>query len=459
MKTPDELREERGKLFKDFYNNINPERMPVTMTVPLYLVAQLKGVDPREFQYNYGMLSDAVLEVIDSIYSDSCPFNPVTVTSRPPMYYKLLGSQSFKMSESGFVQHPEVVGMLDSEYDELIKDPIKCIMDHILPRQYKHLDLKEDPYRALIAFNLADLSSAQDMGSMIPALGKAKAKNGYYAGAPAGSGGFTAAPLDFIADQLRSFSGMSTDLRRNREKVKEACERLLPFMYKVGMPANPNPEGAVGMPLHMPPFMRTKDAEELWFPTFKYMLEQFAVRGSRASLFVEADWTRFIDCLYDLPASTVLKCENGDPKEFKTRLGDKMILSAMYPLSIVKMGTAQDCIDKAKELLDIMMPGGGYIFNFDKVPLTLGDVNMENYAALSEYLRDNAKFDNPGQPYGKKLNSENFTKDESLDKPIESEYLTQLMQDVVLPTDNPLVQKRYDTYTDTFSVKLLKMFL
>ena len=431
--------------------------MPVTMTVPLYLVAQLYGVDPREFQYNYGMLSDKVLEVIEKIYSDSCPFNPVGVTSRPPMYYKLLGSQSFKMSESGFVQHPEVVGMLDTEYDELIKDPIKCIMDHILPRQYAHLDLKNDPYRALIAFNMADLSSAQDGGAMIPALGKAKAKFGYYAGAPMGSGGFTAAPLDFIADQLRSFSGMSTDLKR--DVVKEACERLLPFMYKTGMPANPNAEGAVGMPLHMPPFMRTKDAEELWFPTFTRMLQQFAARGSRASLFVEADWTRFLDCLYDLPASTVLKCENGDPAEFKKRVGDKMILAAMYPLSLVKMGTKEEVIDRAKELLDIMMPGCGYIFNFDKVPLTLGDVDMDNYAALAEYLHENARFDNPGTPFGQKLNSENFEKDESFDKPLESEYLSSLMKDVVLPTDNPLVQKRFDNYTNTFATKLLKMFL
>ena len=459
MRTPDELREERGKLFNDFYNNIVPERMPVTMTVPLFLVAQLKGIDPRAFQYNYGMLTDAVLDVIGSIYSDSCPFNPVTVTSRPPMYYKLLGSQSFKMSESGFVQHPEVVGMLETEYDELISDPVRCTMQHVLPRQYCNLDLEKDPYKAMIAFSMSDMSSAQDLSSMIPAIGVARKRYGYYAGAPAGSGGFTAAPLDFIADQLRSFSGMSTDLRRNRSKVREACERLLPFMFKVGMPKNPHPEGAVGIPLHMPPFMRTKDAEELWFPTFRKMLEQFAARGSRASLFVESDWTRFIDCLYELPSSTVLKCENGDPKEFKDRLGDKMILSAMYPLSIVKNGTIQDCTDKAKELLDIMLPGGGYIFNFDKVPLTLGDVNMENYAALSEFLHEYARFDAPSTHYGMDLNSEKYTADISFDEPLDSVYFDELMKDVVVSGDDPYVKNRFDSYRNDFSVKLLKMFL
>ena len=72
-----------------------------------------------------------------------------------------------------------------------------------------------------------------------------------------------------------------------------------------------------------------------------------------------------------------------------------------------------DCI-----LLDIMLPGGGYIFNFDKVPLTLGDVNLDNYAALAAYLRDNAKFDNPGQEFGKKINCEHFAIDPEIEKPL-----------------------------------------
>lgn len=459
MKTPEELKVERGKLFSDFYNNITPERMPVTMTIPLYLVAQLNNLDPREVQYNYSVLTEPVLELIEKIYSDTCPFNPVGPTARPPMYYKLLGSQSFKMAESGFMQHPEVVGMNNDEYDQLIEDPFKCIFDHIMPRQYAHLDFENNPQLAYFAFSMSDLSTAQDAGSMIPAIGKAKAKMGYYQGAPMGSGGFTAAPLDFIADQLRSFSGISADLRRNREQIKEACERLLPFMFKVGMPKNPHAEGAVGMPLHMPPFMRTKDAEELWFPTFKTLLEQFAARGSRAACFVESDWTRFLDPLHDLPSSTVLKIENGDPKLFKEKLGDKMILSSFYPLSLLKMGTKEECIDKAKELLDIMLPGGGYIFNFDKVPLTLGDVNLDNYAALAAYLRDNAKFDNPGQEFGKKINSEHFAIDPEIEKPLTSKYFEELEKKVVLPGDCGLVQKRFDNYQNEIIVKSLKMYL
>lgn len=458
MKTPEELKAERGKLFSDYYNNVIPERMPVTMTIPLMLAAQRNDVSPLDFQFDYSMLGPHLDELTDMIYSDNCPVNPVGLTARPPLYYALMGSQSFQMSEAGFVQHPEVVGMLDSEYDELIADPLKCVFDHILPRQYANLDFKNDPYRAFISLQMADQSMAQDGAALIPFLGKLKAKKGYYTGAPMGSGGFTAAPFDFLADQLRSFSGISADVRRRKSQIKEACEVLLPYMFNVGLPKKPNPEGAVGMPLHMPPFMRTKDAEELWFPTYKKLLEQYAARGVRTSPFVESDWTRFLDLLYDLPAATNMKFEGGDPKLIKEKLGGKMMLGGFYPLMLIRSGTPEQCIDKAKELLDIMLPGGGYIFNTDKVPMNMGDVNLDNFKALSEFLRDYAKYENPGEKFGTPLNSEHYEIDEHFGD-IHSEVLDDLFGHVIVKSSNPNVAKRENTYAKDFTSKLLKMFL
>ena len=46
---------------------------------------------------------------------------------------------------------------------------------------------------------------------------------GYYPGSPLGSFNFTEAPLDFIADQLRSFSGISMDVRRHKTQLQEAA--------------------------------------------------------------------------------------------------------------------------------------------------------------------------------------------------------------------------------------------
>ena len=67
--------------------------------------------------------------------------------------------------------------------------------------------------------------------------------------------------------------------------------------------------------------------------------------------------------------------EYGDPQQFKDRLG-KMVLGGFYPHT-PRYRTKEQCIDKAKELLDIMAPGGNFIFIFDKFALNINDIKPE----------------------------------------------------------------------------------
>ena len=55
------------------------------------------------------------------------------------------------------------------------------------------------------------------------------------------------------------------------------------------------------------------------------------------------------------------------------------------------------CVDKAKELIDIMAPGGKYYFEFDKGPLSLDTINVENYRAVLEYVAENTTYTNAGK--------------------------------------------------------------
>lgn len=101
---------------------------------------------------------------------------------------------------------------------------------------------------------------------------------------------------------------------------------------------------------------------------------------------------RYIDYLAELPAGTVMMFEYGDPNLVKEKLGAKHIISGFYPLSLLKTGTKQQCIDKAKELIDILAPGGGYYFSFDKVIITQDSTNVENTKAVLEYVSSNANY-------------------------------------------------------------------
>ena len=141
------------------------------------------------------------------------------------------------MGGNGFIQHPEVAGMRDDEYGELIADPYAFLIEKVVPRQYKNLD-PANPFLMTKTMNMAIAAKAKDSADLAAVTRPLAEEYGYYS-APAGSNGFTAAPYDYLADQLRSFSGISMDIRRRRSEISDACEALYPLMYQVGIPRFP----------------------------------------------------------------------------------------------------------------------------------------------------------------------------------------------------------------------------
>ncbi|MCL1914143.1 MAG: hypothetical protein FWG10_09785 [Eubacteriaceae bacterium] len=417
------LQEERVQIYEDYYNNIIPKRIPVRLTVPNRLIAERMGLDLVKYGFDQRVLDPGKRELAAMLYSDTNPFSGAggTIIGRSPGVYELLNSQAFVMADTGFMQHPEVIGMLAEDYPDFIKDPIAVMFERIIPRHYKTFALNSVASTNFFMMALSLLRSYS--ADSAPMQAELMDEYGYYPGAPGGSSAGSVAPFDFLADLLRSFSEISKDVRRHPALLKDACDALIPYMFNWGMPAAPNPRGAVGVPLHMPTYMRAKDFSELWLPSFQKMLEQWAARGVRASLFCEHDWTHLLDAIQDMPAGTDLRFEYGDYRNMKEKTGKKFMLSGMFPLVMVGRSTKQEMLDKAKEMLDVLMPGGGYIFFFDKGPLTLADINLDNYQALGEFIRDYAVYDNAGETFGHKLNEENYTIDTAIETLPKSPYL------------------------------------
>lgn len=138
----------------------------------------------------------------------------------------------------------------------------------------------------------------------------------------------------------------------------------------------------------MAPYMREKDFLKFYWPTFKAYVEGLNAAGAGANLFVEEDWSRYLDYLNELPENTLMVFEYGDSKEIKAKVGSRHIVSGLYPIGLLKSGTEQACIDKAKELIDIFAPDGGYIFGFDKAILRLNDINPANLKAVFNFVHE-----------------------------------------------------------------------
>ena len=382
----EELKKERTLLYSDMYSGKTPKRMAVSNSMQLEACATYAGVSIAEANWDPVKIE----EVLDKVGGDFKGDTGAGVGRRYPFFYQILDAKPFVMSSTGHMQHPNVHGMEPEDYDALIKSPYDCIMERILPRLYRALDTT--PEKKMLTLAKAFKANADDAATIGGISGKLSAKYGF-ASVP---GGATTAPFDFLADFFRSFTGINGDLRRYPEKVIQACDALLPLLIKKGqLPGNPK-FGAVSIPLHMGPFLQTKDFDKFYWPSLKKQVETLTEMGITVSLFVEDDYTRFIDHLQDLPENTILRFEYGDPKLFTEKLGKKFVISGFFPLSVIHEGTKQQCLDEVKKFLDIVMPRARKAyFTPDKGAMDTHGNFVENMKAVQEYVLEHAHYDNP----------------------------------------------------------------
>ena len=383
MSTVATLEQERLEIFKDLFCGNVPTRVPVNNPLGLEAMFDYAKVDGAEIYWDMTKAEAVFDKVCTDFIADSVPGG----TRRYPSFYQLLGYRAFVMSSTGTMQHPEVIGMDVEDYDYLISSPYDCIVERMLPKLCA--ELNTTPELGMLAWGKAFKAWTDEMAGVGALMGKIRARYGF----PSIPMGQSVTPFDCLADFMRGFTGVSRDLRRVPEKVGAACEAVMPLLIKRAVPPAPGEPCATMLPLHMAPFLRTKDAELYFFPTLIKMCNILNDMGINVRLSLQVKYDRFIDYLQDLPPNTILSPEQSDDWQgFKDKLGKKFTITGLYPISLLATGTKQQCIDKAKEMLDIFAPGGGYLFGFNKGMMDVIGKSAENLRAVLEYVHVNGKY-------------------------------------------------------------------
>lgn len=373
----------KNKLFMEVYEGKVPERVPIKLGCDSAYAIEFANMNLKKDQWDVNKFIEAIDIFNGYIQSDIIE----GLGLRFPHIYQILGAKTFKMGADGFLQHPNVHGLEVEEYDEFIEDPYKCINEKVLPRLYIALDNKSEKRSIVMAKGyFAYFTTMMQFFGGLNNLG-IKHKCAVLPG-----GALTEAPFDFIADFLRSFTGAMKDIRRRPEKIVGACEAVLPLLVKKGIPKEVVPGARVFIPLHMAPYLSVKQFEKFWWPSFKKLVEELDRHGVKSDLACEQDFMRYLDYLQELPKGTGMSFEYGDPKIVKKKLGSKHIISGFYSLDTLKMKTEKECIDEAKELIDILAPGGNFIFSPGKSILRLRDAKPENIKAVVKYIQENTKY-------------------------------------------------------------------
>ncbi|MCL1912526.1 MAG: uroporphyrinogen decarboxylase, partial [Eubacteriaceae bacterium] len=402
---PQELLEFRTKMMTDLYSNVIPERFPIFDGISYEFMLKFAGEDLLVDQYT--MTEERLLEVFEKSMAIRRGDVFGGLSARNANALMLQRSRNQIMSSNGMLQHPEVRFMEVEDYDDFIANAFDWLVEVYQPRVNASYDA-DGATRALF-FLAATLATNEQNAMFANASRKFREKYGLF-DAPAGTGGSINVPFDRLADHLRSFTQINMDLRRCPDKVLAALDAYMPISIFRARLARPHVLGSNAIMTHMATFLSQKHFEKFYWPTFNELVHISAEAGIYTNIFCEENWDRLIDNLADLPQGTRMFVEYGTPQMYKDRIGKKFVIGGFYPIVLLRNGTKEQVVDKAKEIIDALAPGGNYFFRFDKSALNSSDINPENYHALYDFLEANAKYDNAGQQVSSTPREDTITK-------------------------------------------------
>lgn len=375
-----ELKEKRNQLYRDLWAGKRPERVPISVGISQDFAIDYLGYNPKIDMYSPKLTYEMADKMAELFQADTLPMAPFSQAAT----YRYVKQAFMVPGNDGFFQHPDISPMEFEEYPEFAADPLKFIVEKVQTRAFGIL--QDDPIYGQLKINIARSVVAQKFVGLGPNLAD-KYERADVVTSPI----ILWAPFDFIADYIRSFSTILTDIRRKPQWVLDACEAVCDFEIEQArnLP-KPNPDKitCITMPLHMAPYMKPKDFEKFYWPSYERVVAGFQDTGFNVSTYAEEDWTPHLETIGELPGRCCIQFEYPTPQDVVNKVNHKHIFSTLYQSWFIRDLSKQECLDKAKEYLDILMPAGNYIFSPTKVALRKNDINIENMQAVIEFVKE-----------------------------------------------------------------------
>jgi uroporphyrinogen-III decarboxylase len=403
---------ERVSLIKDAIQMKKvPDRIPICPSAGFFPI-QYAGVSMFDAMYDYDILTEAWTKYCDDFTPDA--YNaPMSIVPGKPLDildFRLCKWPGRGVSKKQEYQYVEEEFMKADEYQDLIDDPTGYFMSTYFPRIFGTLKsfeklpllppVNEIPCipPALIPFGTTEVHAAinalMEAGQetmrwleAVRSLNKSIMGKGY----PAFSGGFTKAPFDVIGDTLRGTRGIMLDIYRHPEELKEACERLTPFMVKAGvasskaaghiMPFIPLHKGADG-------FMSEEQYQTFYWPTLRKLIIGLINEGCVPQLFAEGGYNQRLEIICDIPkGKTVWWFDLTDMHQAKKTVGQVACLAGNVPLSLLCTATPEKVRAYCKDLMDIAGKDGGFLFS---TGAGMQGAKVENVKAMVAFAKQYA---------------------------------------------------------------------
>jgi len=370
-----------------------PDRIPIRPFVAEF-VARYAGYTCQEVTHDFEKAFAATRKCAADFDWDATVGNMVYVWTGLTQaiglkYYAVPGIHLDKNTGFQYVEPPEDrAWMKPEEYDALIADPTGFLFNVWLPRVSADVVAPGQP--ATFRNNLSFLKGGMAMMAYFGGFGRQAELLRKESGTVSAIAGILKAPLDILADKLRGYLGLCTDLYDRPKKVLAACEALAPHLAHVALSgADPSKNVPISIWMHRGcvPFVGMDHFEKIFWPTLKPILQEIWRHGHQVLFYAEGKWGPHLKRFAELPdASIIYHVDRDDIFEVHKVLGHKFALSGGIPNDLLAFGTPRQIREVCKKVIDGVARDGGYIM--DASAIIQNDAKVENVRAMTDFTRE-----------------------------------------------------------------------
>lgn len=380
--TPQEKYQERIEIINDAVRMKKaPARVPFA-TLDAFWRYQDQGYKLSEALLDQQIIEDAVIEHQNryefDFHLDIGDRNPLILT-------RSLGNFEYGIDdERNTLMLKEQCCFNREDYDKFAENPVRTFWEDVMPRKYSYFKPGMDP--ALLQQALGNfLGYNQAMGKTVERLKEE-------CGVPQIAGTKFWAGFECLYNFLRGMKGLSGDLRQVPDKVLQFIEVFDDIYIRPDLNAYQKPEVpnaafntfAISLSQNM---INKKQYGKFAWPHFMELANKMVETDSTMFVLSEGTLLHIADYIRELPKGHFcFYVEKEDIIEIR-KLLPNVCLCGGLPLSLMGKGTPQQCIERAKRVIEEVGKDGGLILTTDKFPTSAGDVARENLQAVSEFVR------------------------------------------------------------------------
>jgi hypothetical protein len=392
-KDMEKLYAERMKRYVTAMRNDKPDMIPIRPFVAEF-TARYAGYTCQEVTHDFEKAFAAARKCAADFDWDAVVGNMVYVWTGlteaiGTKYYAAPGIHISPDIGFQYLEPPEEQAfMKPDEYDQLIEDPTGYLFNVWLPRISS--DVVEPGRPNTFRNNLSFLKGGMAMLNYFNGFGRQAELLRTESGTVSAISGILKAPFDIIADKLRGYLGLITDVMERPDKVLAACEALVPHLTHVALSgADPDKNVPIGFWMHRGcvPFISHEHFDKFYWPTLKPIIEAIWAQGHQVLFYAEGDWNAHLNSFAELPdGAIVFHVDQADIFEAHKLIGHKFCISGGIPNFLLSYGTPEQVREYCRKVIDGVAGDGGYIM--DASAIMQNDVKPENLRAMTEFTRE-----------------------------------------------------------------------